>query len=1134
MILGIVLLGITGPSAADDATQDPLGLRVAEGFVVQRFADDDLAHDIYSLTFDPDGQIVVAGAGYIRRLTDQDGDSHADTTETIAEFPLSGAMGLCFSDRAIFATGDGGLWRLKDGDDDGHFESHTRLLDLGGGEHGAHAVRVGPDGWLYVTCGNGTGVAARHITTATSPVADPHAGTIVRISRDHRQVEVLADGFRNAYDFAFGRFGELLTVDSDGERVHHLPWYTPTRLFDVTTGGSHGWLYSGSSNNWSWPEYFADNVARVATFGRGSPTGVVVYRHDRFPRWYRNGLFAACWTLGRVYFVPLARDGATLAGRPEIFLESIGHNGFAPVDLAIGPEGDLWIAIGGRGTRGSVFRIKSTTVAAESLTAPTAVDRVLNAPQPLSAWSREQWVPLARQLGAGPLEAAARDTSRSTAQRVRAIEVLTSQFGGLSDAAAQGIASDSDTDADTDNAAEVVARLAWSLGRSSPSETRYNVLAALTLSPAPLVQRHAWEALASLPPVPVNLEPPPAWTTAFDSPVRRVRSAAIHVARTSGAKSFRHHLAGQSGTNGRVNISARRQLAMLRVMMLPGAERYDDALTPDRAALDAARLARTAVDAEVRLEAVRLIQWAAGDVKLDVGADGEVPGYVAARSGDLSAPTIVDVGATLAAMLPSGDERLDQELARTLAMIEIDNAGVLASIAEKWTATSPAPRDIHYLIATSRIRGERSAEVAQRVARAFVLLHGKLDAAAARPSRMWPRRVEQAFRAHIAHSPQLIAALLDQPEFGHAGHTLLVNCLGDEWRRSAARLIMARLPRPTDDDKDEPNGWTAEVVGLVSCLPDEEVLPVLRDHWDDGRLADAIVQVVARAPEAQDRRRLVESLGSMNHAAVSSAASALEVLDMGDAHDRAPASPAEIAAAIAAMRTLESAIAALESNNPQHSPPQELSVLRRLDDLLSRWTQQPHWPAEAGASALETAEDVSAVATRWKNWFAEHYPQETALVPHAPADLAEWTPRLGSIDWSAGDAAHGKVIFDQRGCHQCHRAAGRLGPELGGVTTRLQRDDLLAAIIDPSRDVAPPYHTWTIQTRSGDVLRGMLVYDSPASKLLQTGPDTVVRVTGGEIIREEPSTVSLMPTGLLDGLTDQNLADLFAYLRTIE
>ena len=59
---------------------DELGLRVPVGFKVALYADDELAHDIYCMTIDSLGRVVVSGAGYVRILIDSDEDGRADTS----------------------------------------------------------------------------------------------------------------------------------------------------------------------------------------------------------------------------------------------------------------------------------------------------------------------------------------------------------------------------------------------------------------------------------------------------------------------------------------------------------------------------------------------------------------------------------------------------------------------------------------------------------------------------------------------------------------------------------------------------------------------------------------------------------------------------------------------------------------------------------------------------------------------------------------------------------------------------------------------------------------------------------------------------------------------------------------------
>src|SRR6056297_2269537 len=176
---GVLLLAGIAPWAQADESQANSavetwvasgvdGLAVPPGFRVTQFSDDQLAHDIYSMAFDGDGQLWVSGRGYVKRLIDDDGDEVADRAETFSDFPKSGSMGMCW---------DGGRWELEDADNDGRADPPRLMTRLRNPEHGAHAIRKGPDGWFYLLCGNDANVNADdHATTGRSPVERPQSG----------------------------------------------------------------------------------------------------------------------------------------------------------------------------------------------------------------------------------------------------------------------------------------------------------------------------------------------------------------------------------------------------------------------------------------------------------------------------------------------------------------------------------------------------------------------------------------------------------------------------------------------------------------------------------------------------------------------------------------------------------------------------------------------------------------------------------------------------------------------------------------------------------------------------------------------------------------------------------------------
>src|SRR4051812_22893353 len=351
MTASLMVLALAGaPPAASDIKPPP-------GFTASLFSDQALANDIFTLTIDDAGRILVAGRGYVRVLVDDDGDGKADRAVDLIDNLTDGPMGLLAEGDSLYVVAGNGLKRYRgyNGKDKLTQPPELVLKVKAVGEHEAHQVRRGPDGWLYLLCGNMSGITKAIITGDRSPVKDPVAGSLVRISTDGKTVEVVADGFRNPYGFDFNPDGEPFTYDSDNERCVGLPWYEGCRFYHVVPGGNYGWRSPQLSQTWRKPPYFPDVVPPVCTLGRGSPAGVACYRHTHFPKEYQGGFFLADWTFGRIHFVPLTPKGSTWTGTPKVFAEAAGENGFAPTALAVHPNtGEVFVSIGGRGTRGGV------------------------------------------------------------------------------------------------------------------------------------------------------------------------------------------------------------------------------------------------------------------------------------------------------------------------------------------------------------------------------------------------------------------------------------------------------------------------------------------------------------------------------------------------------------------------------------------------------------------------------------------------------------------------------------------------------------------------------------------------------------------------------------------------------------
>jgi putative heme-binding domain-containing protein len=130
------------------------------------------------------------------------------------------------------------------------------------------------------------------------------------------------------------------------------------------------------------------------------------------------------------------------------------------------------------------------------------------------------------------------------------------------------------------------------------------------------------------------------------------------------------------------------------------------------------------------------------------------------------------------------------------------------------------------------------------------------------------------------------------------------------------------------------------------------------------------------------------------------------------------------------------------------------------------------------------------------------------------------------------DPSRGRQIFQQR-CGSCHRLFGsgqKIGPDLTGAN-RQNLDYWLENIVAPSLIVSKDYTMSVVELQDGRVLNGLIVNSTQQSLQLQT-PTELLTLSAAEVQQTAKTELSPMPDGLLDNLSEQQIRDLFEYLRT--
>ncbi|PYJ95878.1 MAG: hypothetical protein DME23_22475 [Verrucomicrobia bacterium] len=1108
------------------------------GFHIYRAAGPELSGGSYALTFDGEGRLLVGDGNAVRRLIDKDGDGVFDSYEVIATgLGWRGPQGLLVYEDRLYAVGGDGI-QVFEG-----YRSGGALIHKGrignkfstGGDHDAHTILRGQDGWLYLMAGNGAGIEDRkHITEETSPVMFEREASVFRISPDGAKWECVAAGGRNPPNLGMNYLGELFSFDSDMEWHVGLPWYRPVRLNHWAIGGDQGWQEVGA-----YPPYYIDCLPGILDVGRGSPTWGVFYEHNQFPEKYSNA-FIVCdyrWkkesndqyaTTGRLVVFFLQHEGAgwkasmETVARPKPGARNATDKpiNFALVDVAVAPDGSLFVTDHNQGIWRIYYHsgagVSPTTSNGRERTGETSVplsappivpkwpgvpanpnqliEEVVSLPQPGSEWSRLRQEEIRQAMGGTfwrTMRRVALDSKLPLNKRLRAIRLLGPRFASLPTDFLKALSADASP--------EIRGQAAWLMGIRM-REGEMPLLLNLLTDKDSFVRRRAAEALTRF----YSSQAMTALIERLGDPNRLVRF-----------------------------------VAMTALAHYPTSEWFERAATKSNPQIRLRALVASLIRRDPPLdETVRRVVKSLLGGPSSTSSPNEYTRQISQRD---------KPGAGWTPHLPPGENRLD--ILRVLALFRKsleENYELKQSIAEHLVKTFPdEERDLRWeqirLLGEYRVveafprllallESERDEVTQFHIAQAISKLGSGWTAAEEERLLNWMLATQKGWFAQFdgkgVEFPSFLQSVL--ADFGKHHRTILLNHLAQVELNgllgSVAIDLVAGSPAPQDNlldlyrNTDKPAA-RVKIISALKNVPNKEVSAFLRDEYlrsSEPRLRGAILQSLAAQPvESDNLPLLLEGLRHQETDVVVACASA--VVQYRPELDESLASA--LLSRLAERRPLffatDNALVALSGVQRPGSKPQP----------------------EPGERLEESTR--TAAVDFWKHWYEQRFQKKfapTLSTPGVEQSDEEIYKFILNAESKGGNAIRGAKVYEAAQCNICHGGGvtpggeGRIfGPDLSGVTRRLSRAELAEAMVYPSRQVADRFKAFGIELKDSTSLTGFITEQNEDTITL-ADREQLHRIPRSRIRSITPQSTSLMPERLLNRLSLEEIRDLLAFL----
>jgi putative membrane-bound dehydrogenase-like protein len=947
-------------------------------------------------------------------------------------------------------------------------------------DHVPANFRLAMDGFLYVAVGD-KGIYGA--IGKDGKRVDLQGGGILRLRPDGTELEVYSTGVRNILDVAINAEDEIFTYDNTDEQQ----WMG--RLTHMVEGGFYGYPYDFTPRRPS-------TLWMMADYGGGAATGTLAYNEDGLPSEYHGNLFLSDFGKRQVLRVKVTRDGASFqAGSREDFFSNV-PNDFRPVGIALAPDGtSIYIcdwAHADTKEKVEVGRLLKLSYTGKNHSAPKP------------AW----YLPAA----------AGQKFSATTAEL---IDALAHASHSVRMTAQRRLADKGRLGANDSGAKEVIQSLAALLGdQRAAGPARWHAIWALDAIDGGLAAREKILAAAS------------------DNDLS-VRRQAIR----------------QLGTR-RVELAVQRLQNQLKAIDASVRFQAATALGRIRSTTSVAPLLDMLEDPDP------FARYAVFTALNQIGRNNPST-WETIAAGLASSRLFVREGTTFAMR-----ETYDTSLVEALSKVARDSTkpSIAREAALKAAAAlhhqKPAWKGEWWAYHPVNAPPPAKTVAWPGTARVLALLRESLDDPNAGVRLASVEGLREA--KDVSAAPKLLAIF--QSETDIALKQSLLKALGTFKDPSAKELIRSLLNDPQRNQAllsesiaaAEQIGGEELAAGLLKLLRsepgDKQVLLQIIEALSSFRTlaGDDVIARYARHADGEIRERALATLVKLRKESVLDRVlplledpsieirrSALAALTMLKTKSVVPqllkayedvGTRSEAIAALAAnpdVRAVDAYLNGLAGKNAQVRENCRRAIKALQNELLPK--------IELKLSALPPE-----IVAELQQIYRSHAEARKSRLFALTAKKLEPADYLAFVLKNPGDAKQGRELFNDLAgvaCIKCHALGGQgggVGPDLSTIGAQSSRPLLVESIIFPSKAVREGYQQYIVETKSDEVIAGLLKAETPEELVLQDSEARLHRIRKADLTKRRSSEISLMPEGLHEALSLGQFADLVAFLEGLK